>query len=346
MLDMALETLIVHVYAKKVRGVSAVTAQQESHRREEAETTEMANGSQKRRRGGGPKTPEGKRRSSQNSWKHGLTSSNPVGAGESDEEWLSFRDEMIEVHQPADIAELKQVDTIASAEFRMRRGPRYEAAYLDKCHRLHAVPERRMSAEENLLTMKGCDIQAAIDLLAELECRDGFQTLEYTEARDIFWLVCVFTRNRAHLQANDVLRSDAQWTCSDLTQWLGETAAKLGRSTEDLVDSVTAKAREVLTARRMHRTSSEGAGVERLFEPHSPLLNSQRYEIGLQRIAERAYKGSNGSRRRAIKGVTRQVNCEIAKRTQLCVREIAKRTLNGDPGRESGSRVDEFGRSV
>lgn len=172
----------------------------------------------------------------------------------------------------------------------MRRGARYEAAFIDKCYRLHALPERKISTEEKFLAAWGCDIQLGVEVLGELQYRDGSEVLEPQEAHNAFWLVCVFSRERGSFEPEEAPKPDAQWTYSDLGRWLSSAAAKFGLRTEDLIASVTTKARKVLEQRRLHRTASEGAGAERLFEPRSPLLNAQRYEVGLQRMAEKAYK--------------------------------------------------------
>jgi len=76
----------------------------------------------------GPKTPEGKARSALNALQHGIRSSLAVIPGESREEFETLYDAIRDDFQPTDSMEEILVRQIASAEWRLQRMQRAEAA--------------------------------------------------------------------------------------------------------------------------------------------------------------------------------------------------------------------------
>ena len=78
----------------------------------------------------GPKTPEGKARSALNALQHGIRSSLAVIPGESLEEFETLYDAIRDDFQPTDSMEEILVRQIASAEWRLQRIQRAEAALL------------------------------------------------------------------------------------------------------------------------------------------------------------------------------------------------------------------------
>ncbi|MCP5110990.1 MAG: hypothetical protein GY953_09165 [bacterium] len=76
----------------------------------------------------GPRTPEGKRRVSQNAIKHGLCASQVVIPGEDEAEFERLRDGFVETLEPRDEVELALVRQMVTAEWRLRRIDRVESA--------------------------------------------------------------------------------------------------------------------------------------------------------------------------------------------------------------------------
>jgi hypothetical protein len=85
------------------------------------------------KRSTGPKSEQGKARSRMNSWKHGLTARHIVIFGEDPKEFESLRAELWEEFKPRPGMASLQVDRLAADEWRLRRGPRLEAAIIEAC---------------------------------------------------------------------------------------------------------------------------------------------------------------------------------------------------------------------
>jgi hypothetical protein len=81
-------------------------------------------------RSSGPKTESGKERSSQNSYKHGLTSSKVVLPGEDPAEYDAFRADILEQYQPANAIEQILVEELAAAGWRLNRSRAVETEIL------------------------------------------------------------------------------------------------------------------------------------------------------------------------------------------------------------------------
>jgi hypothetical protein len=90
--------------------------------------TSRINGSKSR----GPITIQGKSISSQNSLKHGATSSRVVLKHESQEEFDQLKDSFIDRFNPADVLEHELVHEMSAARWRMRRIEAMESALFDK----------------------------------------------------------------------------------------------------------------------------------------------------------------------------------------------------------------------
>ncbi len=69
----------------------------------------------------GPKTPEGRAKSSQNALKHGLTALKFVLPTENRDEFYELTDAYLTRFQPADPVELRLVETMVLADYRLRR---------------------------------------------------------------------------------------------------------------------------------------------------------------------------------------------------------------------------------
>ena len=80
----------------------------------------------------GPKTEAGKERSSQNSYKHGLTSSKVILPGEDPSEYDAFRADILEQYQPATATEHILTEELAAAGWRLNRARAVETEVLKK----------------------------------------------------------------------------------------------------------------------------------------------------------------------------------------------------------------------
>jgi hypothetical protein len=69
----------------------------------------------------GPKTPQGKRNSSRNSWKHGILSKVVVAASEEPREFNRLLRQLVEQYVPVGLLEHIQVEKIAMFLWRQRR---------------------------------------------------------------------------------------------------------------------------------------------------------------------------------------------------------------------------------
>ena len=76
-------------------------------------------------RGGGPRTPEGKRRSSQNATKHGVYSKNQLIGDEQADDWLDHLAGMRESWRPQDYYQDTLVEKLAFNEWQMHREDRW-----------------------------------------------------------------------------------------------------------------------------------------------------------------------------------------------------------------------------
>lgn len=74
----------------------------------------------------GPRTEEGKTISSRNNFRHGLTGSQILIAGEDPQEWQSMRDGFFQEHQPSTITETALVNSMAEHYWFTRRAVRLQ----------------------------------------------------------------------------------------------------------------------------------------------------------------------------------------------------------------------------
>lgn len=108
-----------------------------------------ANGARSR----GPVTPQGKRRSSQNSRRHGLLANTVVLDNESRAGFLKSFREHLQCIGPRDYIELDAVEQMCSASWRLRRLWMMERKALDlelEAHRSPDEPERLVRAFDSL----------------------------------------------------------------------------------------------------------------------------------------------------------------------------------------------------
>ena len=79
----------------------------------------------------GPRSLEGKRRSSQNATKHGLTATQVLIPGEDPAEYETLHQKMLNDYQPEGTAEVQLVERATSLLWRLRRVPAFEAALIE-----------------------------------------------------------------------------------------------------------------------------------------------------------------------------------------------------------------------
>jgi hypothetical protein len=203
--------------------------------------------------GGGPRTPAGKKVSSRNSTRHGITSISPVAGGESEEEWLAFLAGIRAALKPVGALEEEIVYNIAIALWQKRRIVRATSGYIDT--RLEYVEQHltsdSKSSAELALERRGIDINESLDVF---EAIDG--SVEGALSEDLFedtWVVLqMCPLNKA--KREDVARILPAEFSSDLASLrsLAEALAKLNLvSTKGLLKSATDWAEQI--AGRIHR---------------------------------------------------------------------------------------------
>jgi hypothetical protein len=85
----------------------------------------------------GPRTDEGKQVASRNAVQHGLRSADPVGPGESREEYVAFALELLEELNPVGVRQRMVAERYAQLQWKLRRIPQIEVTTL-------AMGKRRM----------------------------------------------------------------------------------------------------------------------------------------------------------------------------------------------------------
>ena len=83
----------------------------------------------------GPKTPEGKKKSYRNSFKHGLCAEDVCGPGESSEDLRGITHDLIEEYRPATRTEAILVERMALAYHHSKRALRLELDTYERCQR-------------------------------------------------------------------------------------------------------------------------------------------------------------------------------------------------------------------
>ena len=136
---------------------------------------------QNARKSTGPRTPEGKRRVSKNAIKHGLSATEVVIPGEDAAEFERMRDGFVETLEPRDEVELALVRQMVTAEWRMRRVGRVEAATIQHLLR----KEREYRAEDLEGTPEEIDAQIA-DIVFYAECVQGDAISKYARYSNAF----------------------------------------------------------------------------------------------------------------------------------------------------------------
>jgi hypothetical protein len=132
----------------------------------------------------GPKTDEGKQRSSQNSFKHGVYSRSLILPTENPQEFKELREALFAEHNPATATENVLVDELVHNAWRIRRYRRLEISALDAPHcegghnfKLMAVVERALASSER-------GFHRALTALHKLQKERGFVPQNQTAVHD------------------------------------------------------------------------------------------------------------------------------------------------------------------
>jgi hypothetical protein len=83
------------------------------------------------RRSQGPITPEGKARSAQNAYRHGLLAKTVTLSNEAEEDFLEYLDQHVDRFQPADDVEMNLIEEAVGAAWRERRSAGLQTFMLD-----------------------------------------------------------------------------------------------------------------------------------------------------------------------------------------------------------------------
>ena len=97
----------------------------------------------------GPRTPEGKRASSLNSLRHGLTGQSVVLPGEDAEAYAAFRAKIFADTKPLGVIEEIHAQTVADTQWRLERARGLEASLIaltaKRLHRIKHTPRNFLS---------------------------------------------------------------------------------------------------------------------------------------------------------------------------------------------------------
>jgi hypothetical protein len=143
----------------------------------------------------GPKTPEGKKSSSQNALKHGLTADSHVLPGESEPDFLELLQSHEDTYRPANAVEKDLVQTMALARWRLRRMATLETSLL-----------------ENELARSKDNIDEEFDHVSD-QCRVAFAFQEQTKTLALLMryeasLTRLHDRTYKHLKELQKLRNE------------------------------------------------------------------------------------------------------------------------------------------
>jgi hypothetical protein len=117
----------------------------------------------------GPRTDEGKENSSQNAFKHGLRSANPVAPGEDPSAWQAFALEVIQELDPAGIAQRLLAERIAFLQWKLLRIPAIEATAMSSTRQYLRDTATRRREQIPLYPSSAMLVAANLDTMAKLQ---------------------------------------------------------------------------------------------------------------------------------------------------------------------------------
>ena len=229
----------------------------------------------------GPRTEDGKAIVSQNAVKYGLFSSSPVIRGlESAEEWEAHRHAIVDHFQPVGAFEVAAAEGVASAMWRLRRVPQFEAAaiadHADAADR-DAVPQQ----EDGIASLRrGVErSQETLDRLRRFSTLAARASLSEDDAIDIITLAADACGGLdpteltvPNVPGNVNVFHLRKWTAQHVHDLLGYLAA-LSRSDAsaddqyddgpDLLAGLTSEAEQTLSSNQSRLAGAERE-VERL----------------------------------------------------------------------------------
>lgn len=122
----------------------------------------------------GPRTPEGKLRSSQNSFRHGLYSEQLVIPGEDPAEFDHLRATLRDEHQPADTTEEILIDELAQHFWRLRRFRRLEASAWTPGNLSNSIDTGLLALVQRSMASAERSFHRALAALTKLQKQRGF----------------------------------------------------------------------------------------------------------------------------------------------------------------------------
>gem|GEM_PF-2759646 len=244
------------------------------------------------KRGGGPRTVKGKKISSRNAIKHGITSSSPVAGGESQEEFEAFLQGMRGYFLPDGVPEEAEVYTMTSLYWRRPRVEKREAHRIDaRLAELEskAVEQWPTTVEERMLDELDCDLDEAVALLEGLERLDHSISINAKDVSNALFLPAVVcTRALPHWLIFPP--PDGSWTPSDMERWICALAEHLRTSPSELTRTALSKGRGILENKQRRRTAHERLEREALFSSAADIELDLRFEVAYDRMIDRSLK--------------------------------------------------------
>ena len=224
-----------------------------------------------------PKTEAGKRRSRQNSRKHGLTAEVLVVADEDAEEFRELREGLMEQYDPQVAMECELVEQIAGILWRLRRVPVFEAAAID--FRVDQVREQQRKREQEAWERRERQHQ----IVAQSRGENAHEEAEEQEQDEEDEGAALF---ESSVTLGDALTTDFAYTNS---------LHKLGRHETSLMNSLT-KTQQMLSDLQSSRRQTERPPPQR---PRHPLPDCGRHRSHVSEPAARSLQGASSLRRQS-----------------------------------------------
>jgi hypothetical protein len=244
-------------------------------------------------RGGGPRSPEGKLASSKNALTHGITSNDPVAGGESREEWVEFRDDIVRDCNAIGPVEMELATDLAIQFWRLRRVTRAETGSI--ASRFEAACETDSSDDiggapsipDQALQRDGCDLALALSVLDSLSDLEETVTVDSERVVSFVLLVMQCLPNEYELPIHTGLLNQDPITVELLARYFEECSDLMELPVDAFTSQVRELAERVLAERAarsrwvdLMRARRQRAAVL----PNSQELDSHsRYEAHLRR---------------------------------------------------------------
>lgn len=250
--------------------------------------------SQDKSRKGGPKTKKGKAVSSKNSLKHGILSPKPVVEGlEREEDWETFRDEILASLAPVGRLEIELARNVASVLWRRNRITPYES---------ESIMLSREEVEQNVEKVYLlAHMEKRARLLGALAAMEADKPLHEEDARSIFAGLAqqrpglvVYASAGRRFGSEDAPPREHRWTAGEIKQVVSAVAEHEGVSLAKLFREAVRAAEQEAEKLKNEVTDLAAQGFfeslmnnrayrERTLPDEKTLEKVQRYEAHLTR---------------------------------------------------------------